>query len=72
MVICRTLKEIEELLGENHFIRVHQSHLVNMNYIKQFIKGDGGYLLLNDNTEIPIARSKREFFMIKCSSYFSS
>lgn len=71
MVICRTLKEIEELLGENHFVRVHQSHLVNMNFIKQFFKTDGGYLLLNDNSEIPISKSKKDFFMIKCTSYFS-
>ncbi len=71
MVICRTLKDIEELLGEEHFLRVHQSHLVNMNYIKKFVKSDGGYLLMNDNTEIPISRSKKDDFLIKYSSYFS-
>lgn len=72
MLLCKTLKEIEELLGEDHFIRVHQSHIINLNYIKQFIKTDGGYLLLNDNTEIPIARSRKDLFMRKCSTYFSS
>ncbi len=70
MILCWTLKDIEELLGEEHFIRVHQSHLVNMNYIKQFVKADGGYLLLTDNTQIPIARSKKDYFIMKCKSYF--
>lgn len=72
LLICKTLKEIEELLGEEHFLRVHQSHLINMNFIRQFIKSDGGYLLLNDKTEIPIARSKKDFFINKCNTYFSS
>lgn len=72
LLICRTLKDIEELLGENHFLRVHQSHLVNVNNIKQFIRSDGGYLVMNDNTEIPIARSKRDYFMIKYASHFAS
>lgn len=72
LIICKTLKEIEELLGEEHFLRVHQSHLINMNFIRQFMKADGGYLVLNDKTEIPISRSKRDLFIIKCNTYFSS
>ena len=72
ILICRTLKDIEELLGDIHFLRVHQSHLVNLNCIKQLVKSDGGYLLMNDNTQIPIARSKKDYFLIKYSSYFSS
>lgn len=72
MLICRTLKDIEELLGEIHFLRVHQSHLVNFNYIKQLVKSDGGYLLMNDNVQIPIARSKKDYFLSKYSAYFSS
>jgi two-component system LytT family response regulator len=71
ILICKTLKDIEELLGEPHFFRVHQSHLVNMNNIKQYIKSDGGYLVMSDKTEVPISRNKKDDFLIKYSSYFS-
>jgi len=72
IVLCRTLKEIEDILGEQHFIRVHQSHLINMSYIKQFVKSDGGYLLLDDHTQIPMTRGRRDYLMSRCTAYFSS
>lgn len=72
MLICRTLKDIEELLGESHFFRAHHSHLVNMNHLKKYVKADGGYLMMDDNTEIPISKSRKDDFLIKYSAYFSS
>jgi two-component system LytT family response regulator len=38
---------------------VHQSHLINIKYIKEFIKSDGGYLILKDKTNIPVSVRKR-------------
>lgn len=65
MVISRTLKDMEELLDESKFIRVHQTHLVNIKAIKKFIRTDGGYLVLSDSTEIPVARSRKEMVISK-------
>lgn len=59
LLICRTLKEIASLLG-NDFIRVHQSHLVNRLQVKKVIKGDGGFLVMQDGTEIPVSRSRKQ------------
>ena len=53
----------EELLQEYNFIRCHQSHLVNKKFITSFIKEDGGFLLLEDHTRLPISKQKKE--MIK-------
>jgi len=60
VLISRTLKEYEELLGEHGFERIHQSHLINLSYLKSYIKNDGGYVVMADNTNIPIAQSKKE------------
>lgn len=60
VLISKTLKEYEELLTEHGFERIHQSHLINLSYLKSYIKSDGGYVIMADNTNIPIAQSKRE------------
>jgi two-component system LytT family response regulator len=49
------MKEYAELLSGSGMIRVHQSHLVNINYIDRFVKKDGGYLLLKEGTKIPVS-----------------
>jgi two-component system LytT family response regulator len=59
LLVTKTLKDFEELLSEHQFIRVHQSHLVNVNYIKEFVKGDGGYLVMTDKTSVPVSTRKR-------------
>ncbi len=60
VLISKTLKEYEELLTEHGFERIHQSHLINLSYLKSYIKSDGGYVIMSDNTNIPIAQSKKE------------
>jgi len=59
LLICRTLKEIEEMLGEYGFLRVHQSHLINPNFVKGILKQDGGSVVMKDDKEIPVSRQKR-------------
>lgn len=58
ILISRTLKEIEELLNDYGFTRVHQSHLINPNFVKGILKQDGGNLIMADNTEVPVSRQK--------------
>lgn len=60
ILISRTLKEYAELLKPYGFQRTHQSHLVNMHYVRSWLKEDGGVLLLQDNTRIPISRQHLE------------
>lgn len=58
--ISRTLKEFEEMLSSTSFIRTHQSHLINLNHIKKYIKGSGGEVVLSDGTHIQVARARKE------------
>ena len=58
ILISRTLKEIEELLSAHGFLRVHQSHLINPQFVKGILKHDGGSLIMQDDAEIPVSRQK--------------
>jgi two-component system, LytTR family, response regulator len=60
IIVSKPIYEYEELLAGYGFIRCHQSHLVNKKYIKSLIKEDGGYLLLENGTHVPVARNKKE------------
>ncbi len=50
ILVSKHLKEYEQLLGEADFCRVHQSHLINLNEVVQYVKADGGYVILKDQT----------------------
>jgi len=60
ILISKTLKEYEELLTEHGFERIHQSHLINLAYLKSYIKRDGGYVVMADNSNLPISQRKKE------------
>jgi len=59
-VLSKKLKTVEEIIHNELFFRVHNSYLVNIDYIKEFIKSDGQYLVLENGTSIPVSRSKKE------------
>lgn len=60
ILISKTLKEYDELLSEYGFERIHQSHLINIAYLKAYIKSDGGYVLMQDGAHLPISQRKKE------------
>jgi two-component system LytT family response regulator len=60
VLIAKTLKEYEDLLSEQGFERIHQSHLINLSYLKSYIKKDGGYAVMADNSHLPISQRKKE------------
>lgn len=63
IIVTRTLKEYDELLSRDGFIRVHQSHLVNLKFIRSFVKTDGGYLKLTTGHDIPVSSRKKSDVM---------
>jgi len=68
ILVAKTLKEFEELLGEYNFFRVHNSHLINLNYIKSYNKGKGGTISLTDGSEIEVSTRRKEEFLKKLMS----
>jgi two-component system LytT family response regulator len=59
-VISKTLKEFEEMLVPFDFFRPHNSHLINLKHVREFIRGDGGYLVMENKMKIPVSKNKRE------------
>ncbi len=60
LMVCKTLKEYNDLLENQNFIRTHQSHLINFKKIAAYVKTDGGYISMEDGSQIPISRQKRD------------
>ena len=60
VLVSKTMKDYEELLSEYGFIRVHQSHLINLDFIDRYEKRDGGYVVMKNNVSIPVSTRKRE------------
>lgn len=60
LLVSKPIFDYDDLLEDYGFIRCHQSHLVNKKYIKSWVKENGGYLLLDDNTQVPVSRQKKE------------
>ena len=60
LLVSKTLKEYDELLSPYGFLRVHQSHLINLKEIKSYIKTDGGYIKMKDGSSVSISRQRRE------------
>lgn len=59
LLISRTLKDLESLLSNHPFVRIHQSYLVNLAYIKKYVKGEGGYVIMNNGTSLQVSRANR-------------
>jgi len=53
------------MLEDYSFLRVHHSYLINLNEIEKYIKGDGGYLIMSDGTNIDVSRSRKEMLIKK-------
>lgn len=68
LLVSKTLKEFEELLSAYHFFRVHNSHLVNLAYVKSYNKGKGGSIVLMDGTGIEISTRRKEEFLLKMAA----
>jgi len=60
LTVSRTLKEIEEMLDESGFLRIHHSHLVQLNEINKYIRGEGGSVVMSNGTHLDVSKSRKE------------
>jgi len=65
IIASRTLKEIEEMLEDYAFARVHHSSLVNLNEVEKYVRGEGGYLIMSDGSTVDVSRSRKEILLRK-------
>lgn len=62
-LVSKPLKDFENMLADTGFCRVHHATLVNMNHIRKYVKGDGGYVVLSDSHHVEVSRRKKEAFL---------
>jgi two-component system, LytTR family, response regulator len=71
-VICtaKTILEYEELLKHAGFARTHKSYLVNLLHIKEYLRGEGGSVILSNGKELEVSRRKKEMFLAKMKDFY--
>lgn len=68
LLVAKTLKEFEELLTDYNFFRVHNSHLINLAYIKSYNKGKGGSVTMENGSEVEVSTRRKDDFLKKLMS----
>lgn len=63
ILVSKTLGDIEELLPDDMFQRIHHSTVVNLSFVTHFVRSDGGYVKLQTGEELPVSKSKKELVM---------
>lgn len=58
-LVTKTLKDLEEMLRFPQYFRSHKSHLVNLNHVARYVRGQGGYLVMKEGVQIPVARTQK-------------
>ncbi len=62
ILVSKTLKDYETLLSAHNFLRVQQSHLINLDFVDRFDKKNGGSVVMKDGSEVPISPAKKDLF----------
>jgi two-component system LytT family response regulator len=70
VIISKPLFDYDRLLTESGFLRVHKSFLINLLHVKEYIRGEGGTILMSDGAEIEVSRRKKEQFLLKVKDFF--
>lgn len=60
LLICRTLKFYEEVLTEYDFLRIHKSHLINIQHVKKYLKGKGGQVIMSDESVVDVSPARKQ------------
>lgn len=63
ILVSRTLKDVEQMLEEHRFFRVHNSHLINLDYVSEYFKGEGGQVKMADGSFVDVSRRRKEEFL---------
>ena len=67
IIASRTLGEYEQMFTDDNFFRIHRSHLINLEHVKKYIKGEGGYVVMSDNSQVEVSRRNKNDFLEKLS-----
>jgi len=70
--ICsaKPIYEYEELLSGGGFIRIHKSYLVNLVHVREYVRGEGGSVILSNNLQVAVSRRKKDYFLSRMNEFY--
>jgi len=69
LMVSKNLKEYEQLLNDQNFLRVHNSFLINLSKVKKFVKSEGGYIVMNNDAQVSISQGRRDEFFERMTAF---
>jgi len=69
VITSKTLNNFERLLADLSFVRVHSKHLINLDYVKKYISGRGGYIVFEDGSQVDVSERKKKEFILRMKSH---
>jgi two-component system LytT family response regulator len=71
-ILCtaKSMHEYEELLADAGFVRIHKSYLVNLRHVKEYVRGEGGSVILSNSKEVEVSRRKKDGFISRMKEYY--
>jgi two-component system LytT family response regulator len=70
ILVCKTLREMEEMIRSEAFVRVHRSNTINLNKLTKYIKGKGGYVIMDDGSHVNVSAGRKKEFMEAIAIFF--
>lgn len=70
ILVCRTLREVEHMLPESSFARIHRSHTINLKHIKKYVRGKGGHVVMQNGVNLVVSAGQKDTFMNALRQYF--
>lgn len=70
ILVCRTLREVELLLPDTAFARIHRSHTVHLKHLKKYVRGKGGHVVLQNGVSLTVSAGQKDFFLEALRQYF--
>lgn len=71
ILVCKTLREVELLLPEAAFIRIHRSHTIHLRHIKKYVRGKGGHVVLQNSVTLTVSAGQKDNFLDALKLYFN-
>lgn len=70
VTVSRPLIDYDALLKDTPFLRIHKSFLINLYHVREYVRGEGGTVILADGTELEVSRRKKDFFISRMKTLY--
>ena len=70
VLVCKTLREVEQMLPKRSFARIHRSHTIHLRHLKKYVRGKGGHVLLQNGVTLTVSTGQKESFLEQVKAYF--